>query len=465
MKIYNTLTGKKEDFQEIEKGKVKMYVCGPTVYNYIHIGNARPFVIFEAFRNYLEYRGYDVTFVQNFTDVDDKIIKRANEENITPKEVADKYIEEYFKDVEALGIRKADYHPRVTETIDDIIKFIEDLEEKGYAYRIGSDVYFDTKKDKEYGKLSGKNIDDLIAGARIDVNEDKKNPTDFALWKEKKEGEIGWDSPWGVGRPGWHIECSVMSWKYLGETIDIHAGGQDLIFPHHENEIAQSECRSGKEFARYWMHNGYINVDNVKMSKSLGNFFTVRDVLKKIDGKVVRFFILLAHYRGPVNYSKELLDSAEKSLSRITNCKENLKFLKENSDGSLREEEKSIVEEIDKTKENYINHLDDDFNTADAISDIFDLVKIINSKISEKSSKELIEKASDMLDELTEVLNIANIEEETSQDDTLIEKMIEERNQAKKDKDYDKADKIRAELLDMGITIEDTRAGTKWKRR
>lgn len=464
MKIYNTLTNKKEEFIELEKGKVKMYVCGPTVYNYIHIGNARPFVIFEAFRNYLEYRGYVVTFVQNFTDVDDKIINRANEENKTPKEIADKYIEEYFKDVKALGIREADHHPRVTETIDDIIKFIQELEEKGFAYRVKNDVYFDTTKDSEYGKLSGKNIEDLMAGARISINENKKNPTDFALWKEKKEGEIGWDSPWGVGRPGWHIECSVMSRKYLGDTIDIHAGGQDLIFPHHENEIAQSECRSGKDFAKYWMHNGYINVDNVKMSKSIGNFFTVRDVLNEIDGKVVRFFILSAHYRGPINYSKDLLESSAKSLERITNCKENLIFLCENSDASIKDDEKEIVTELEKIRENYISHLDDDFNTADAISDIFEMVRLINSKISENSSKEIIVKCKEMLDELTGVLNIANIDENNSSDDEKIEEMIKERTLAKKNKDYSRADEIRSALQDMGVMIEDTRAGTKWKR-
>jgi len=465
MKIYSTMTMKKEEFKEIEKGKVKMYSCGPTVYNYFHIGNARPFIVFDVLRNYLEYIGYDVTFVQNFTDVDDKIIKKANEEGISAIEVADKYIDEYYKDAAAIGIRKATVHPRVTDNIKEIIDFIQDLIDKGFAYVLGGDVYFEVKKFDEYGKLSHKNIDELISGARIDVNEQKKSPLDFALWKEKKEGEIGWDSPWGVGRPGWHIECSVMSNKYLGSNIDIHSGGQDLIFPHHENEIAQSECKNGCTFANYWMHNGYINIDNVKMSKSLGNFFTVRDVLKVYDGDVLRFFMLTSHYRSPINYSKDLLDSAKSSLDRIKNCKLSLDFsLQKSQNKEISQEEKDILANVQAIKSTFIEKMNDDLNTADAITAIFDLVKLANTSVNENSSKTFVQSILSMLNELTGVLNIANTEKVDEQDTSKIEELIELRNQAKKAKDFAKADEIREELRKMGIEIKDTRQGTQWSK-
>ena len=462
MKIYNTMTMKKEEFKEIEKGKVKMYSCGPTVYNYFHIGNVRPFIVFDILRSYLEYIGYEVTFVQNFTDVDDKIIKKANEEGISAIEVADKFIDEYYKDAAAIGIRKATVHPRVTENIKEIIGFIQDLIDKGFAYVLGGDVYFEVKKFDEYGKLSHKNINELVSGARIDVNEQKKSPLDFALWKEKKEGEIGWNSPWGVGRPGWHIECSVMSNKYLGANIDIHSGGQDLIFPHHENEIAQSECKNGCTFANYWMHNGYINIDNVKMSKSLGNFFTVRDVLKVYDGDVLRFFMLTSHYRSPINYSKDLLDSAKSSLDRIKNCKSSLDFsLQKSQDKEISQEEKDILANVQGIKSTFIEKMNDDLNTADAITAIFDLVKLANTSVNENSSKTFVQSILSMLNELTAVLNIANTDKAESEDTGKIEELIELRNQAKKAKDFAKADEIREELRKMGIEIKDTRQGTQ----
>lgn len=463
MKLYNTLKGKKEEFIPIEEGKVKMYVCGPTVYNFFHIGNARPFIVFETFRNYLKYRGYQVTYVQNFTDVDDKIIKRAREEGITPLEVADKYIKEYFKDADALGIGRADIHPRVTDHIADIIRFVSDLIEGGYAYEMEGDVYFDSEKFEDYGKLSKQNISELNLGARIDVNEQKKNPVDFALWKAKKEGEIGWNSPWGEGRPGWHIECSVMSCKHLGETIDIHAGGQDLIFPHHENEIAQSECHSGKEFARYWIHNGYINIDNQKMSKSLGNFFTVREILEEVSGEVVRFFMLSAHYRNPVNFSREMLRQAQAGLERIRNAKEKLSFMLGHAQGELSAEEKSMMAELEAHREDFCRAMDDDINTADAVSVIFELVRFANTHTGETSSREWIRKNIELLEELTGVLRIAELREEES-DAAEIEEMIAQRAAAKKEKDFAKADEIRNRLREMGIEIEDTRQGTKWKR-
>ena len=385
MKIYNTLTRQKETFIPLEENKIKMYVCGPTVYNFFHIGNARPFMIFDAFRNYMEYRGYEVTYVQNFTDVDDKIIKRANEEGISPIEVAEKYIAEYFKDADALGIKRATVHPRVTENIENIITFIEDLISKGFAYELNGDVYFNSQAYKEYGKLSKQNLEELNLGARIDVNDEKKHPIDFALWKAKKEGEIGWQSPWGEGRPGWHIECSVMSARYLGDTIDIHAGGQDLIFPHHENEIAQSEARSGKQFARYWMHNGYINVDNQKMSKSLGNFFTVRDILSEFSGQVIRFFLLSAHYRNPVNFSKELILQAKAGMERLANSKERLVFTISHAKGQMNESELELVSALENHRDRFIEAMDDDINTADAISIIFELARFSNTNVTENS--------------------------------------------------------------------------------
>lgn len=465
MKIYNTMSGKKEEFKEIEKNKVKMYSCGPTVYNYFHIGNARPFIVFDTLRNFFEYIGYEVTFVQNFTDVDDKIINKANEEGISPIELADKYIEEYYKDAESLGIRKATIHPRVTDNINDIIKFIEQLIKKGFAYELDGDVYFEVRKFEQYGKLSHKNINDLLAGARIEVNDKKKEAIDFALWKAKKEGEIGWDSPWGQGRPGWHIECSVMSCKYLGSTIDIHSGGQDLIFPHHENEIAQSEAHSSHTFANYWMHNGYINIDNEKMSKSLGNFFTVRDVLKEYDGEIIRFFMLSAHYRSPVNYSKELLTQAKNSLDRIRNCKKNLKFILENAkEKTPSEEENKNIQNLQTFKNTFIEKMSDDLNTADAITAIFELVKFANTNVNENSSKELINNTLSMLNELTNVLNIARINNDSNIDEKLINELINQRQEAKKSKDFAKADKIREELKNMGIEIKDTRQGVLWSR-
>jgi len=464
VKLYNTLTRKKEEFVPVEEGKVKMYVCGPTVYNYIHIGNARPFIIFDTLRRYLEYRGYDVTYVQNFTDVDDKIIKRGHEEQISPEEVANKYIDEYFIDADGLGIKRANVHPRVTDNIQQIIDFVKELEDKGYAYEVNGDVYFDTKKFEGYGKLSKQNQDDLEAGARIEVNSQKRHPMDFVLWKAKKEGEPGWNSPWGEGRPGWHIECSVMSNRYLGETIDIHAGGQDLAFPHHENEIAQSEAKSGKPFSNYWIHNGYININNEKMSKSKGNFFTVRDIAAQYDLEIVRFFMLSAHYRNPVNFSDEMLNQAKAGLERLYNTKEKLEFTISNlQESAMTEEEKSLVAELDGFRTKFIDAMEDDVNTADAISVIFELAKFTNSNVNEKSSSEFAKKCLDQFDELTGVLNIVN----KKQDDMLdeeIENLIQKRVEAKKNKDFKLADDIRAELLEKGIILEDTRQGTKWKR-
>lgn len=464
MKVYNTLTRTKEEFVPLEEGKVKMYVCGPTVYNYIHIGNARPFIIFDTLRRYLEYRGYDVTYVQNFTDVDDKIINRSHEEGISPEEVAAKYIKEYFVDCDGLGIKRATVHPQVTDNIQQIIEFIKELEDKGYAYAVNGDVYFDTNKFEGYGKLSGQKQEDLEAGARIEVNDQKRHPMDFVLWKAKKEGEPGWDSPWGEGRPGWHIECSVMSKRYLGETIDIHAGGQDLTFPHHENEIAQSEARSGKTFSKYWMHNGYININDEKMSKSKGNFFTVRDISKLYDLEIVRFFMLSAHYRNPVNFSDELLNQAKAGLERLYNTKEKLEFTLSNLvESPLTEKEVELVKELDDFRQKFIDAMDDDVNTADAVSVIFELAKLINSNVDENSSLEFAKKCLDEFNELTGVLNIVNKKKDTVLDKD-IEELIQKRTDAKKNKEFQLADDIRQQLLDMGIVLEDTRQGVKWKR-
>lgn len=465
MKVYNTLTRTKEEFVPLEEGKVKMYVCGPTVYNYIHIGNARPFIIFDTLRRYLEYRGYDVTYVQNFTDVDDKIINRSHEEGISPEEVAAKYIKEYFVDCDGLGIKRATVHPQVTDNIQQIIEFIKELEDKGYAYAVNGDVYFDTNKFEGYGKLSGQKQEDLEAGARIEVNDQKRHPMDFVLWKAKKEGEPGWDSPWGEGRPGWHIECSVMSKRYLGETIDIHAGGQDLTFPHHENEIAQSEARSGKTFSKYWMHNGYININDEKMSKSKGNFFTVRDISKLYDLEIVRFFMLSAHYRNPVNFSDEMLNQAKAGLERLYNTKEKLEFTLSNLvESPLTEKEVELVKELDGFRQKFIDAMDDDVNTADAVSVIFELAKLINSNVDENSSLEFAKKCLDEFNELTGVLNIVNKKKDTVLDKD-IEELIQKRTDAKKNKEFQLADDIRQQLLDMGIVLEDTRQGVKWKDR
>lgn len=462
MKIYNTLTNKKEEFKPIKENKVKIYSCGPTVYDYFHLGNARPFIIFDTLRRYFEYRGYDVEFVQNFTDIDDKMIKRANSEGITVKELAQRFIDEYYKDAEGLKIKKATVHPRATEVIPEIIDMCSRLIENGYAYEANGDVYFSTKKFKPYGKLSHQPLEDLEAGARIDVNDIKKDPMDFAVWKAKKEGEPYWESPWGEGRPGWHIECSAMVNKYLGKTIDIHCGGKDLAFPHHENEIAQSEAANGVEFAHYWMHNGYINIDNKKMSKSLGNFFTVRDLAQKFSYDVLRFFMLSAHYRSPINFSDDLLMQSQKGLDRIVNCRENLEFLLKNvTDAGMTADEKA---QLDGFKESFIAHMDDDLNTADAIADIFDAVRVINSVVSENPKKDYIEYALKIINELTGVLGIAQVNEEKASDEEKINELIAKRAEFKKQKDFASADKVREELLSMGIEISDTREGVKWKR-
>jgi cysteinyl-tRNA synthetase len=461
MKIYNSLTRKKEEFVPLTPKKVKMYVCGPTVYNYFHIGNARPFVVFDTMRRYLEYRGYDVTYVQNFTDIDDKILAKANEEELKPIQISEKYIEEYFKDAEALGIQKASIHPKVTENIDDIIYFIKKLIDKGYAYVVNGDVYFDTSKFEEYGKLSRQSIEDLEAGARIEVNDVKKNPMDFALWKARKEGEIGWKTEWGEGRPGWHIECSVMATKYLGETIDIHAGGQDLIFPHHENEIAQSEACTGKMFSRYWMHNGYIMIDNEKMSKSKGNFFTARDILKEFDGEVVRFFLLSAQYRSPINFSKELIEQAKNGLERLYHAKNNIEHLLKNTkDSNLSDKEVLQIEKLLKHKDRFINAMDDDLNTADAIAAIFELVKDMNLMIDGNSSKEFMQKSYDLFMELSGVLGFLSRENDKDIDNE-IQRLVEERQKARAEKKYALADKIRDELKEKGFLLEDTPQGVR----
>lgn len=462
MKIYNTLTRKKEEFVPIKEGQVSIYVCGPTVYNFFHIGNARPFVVFDTLRKYMEYRGYKVKFVQNFTDVDDKIINKAREEGVTAPEVSEKYIKEYYKDAGALNVKKADVHPKVSEHIGDIISFVNTLVEKGYAYEADGDVYFSTRKFDEYGKLSKQNIDDLEAGARIAVGEIKKDPLDFALWKKRKsEDEIAWESPWGMGRPGWHIECSAMSKKHLGATIDIHAGGQDLQFPHHENEIAQSECCNGVPFANYWMHNGYITIDNEKMSKSKGNFFTVRDILKDYDGEVMRFFLLSGHYRSPINFSDTLMEQAKNSLDRMKNCKENLLYLTTaGKDEAISTVEKETVDGFGKYREQFIEAMDDDLNTADAISAIFELITAINTATSEGTTRAFAKAALDILLELSTVLGILQSEEDETVDPE-VQKLIDERQEARKAKDFARADEIRDILKEKGITLKDTPQGVQ----
>ena len=465
MKIFNTMTRSKEEFKPLEEGKVKMYVCGPTVYNYIHVGNARPFIIFDTLRRYLEYRGYDVTFVQNFTDVDDKIIKRGHEEGIAPEEIAQKYIKEYFVDADGLGIKRASVHPQVTENIEQIIEFVKELEDKGYAYAVNGDVYFDTQKFEGYGKLSGIKQEELEAGSRIEINDQKKHPMDFVLWKAKKEGEPGWTSPWGEGRPGWHIECSVMSRRYLGDTIDIHAGGQDLKFPHHENEIAQSEARSGKTFSNYWMHNEYININNEKMSKSKGNFFTVRDISKLYDLEVVRLFMLSTHYRNPINFSDEILNQSKAGIERLYNAKERVEFIiSKLNDNAENADELKLEEELNSFRQRFIEAMDDDLNTADALSIIFELARFMNSNVNEISTKEFANKVLDEFNELTGVLNVVNKKHEEDMLDEEIEALIQKRTDAKKNKDFKLADEIRNELLEKGIVLEDTRQGVKWRR-
>lgn len=459
MKIYNTLTRKKEDFIPIDKNEVKMYSCGPTVYDYFHIGNARPFIVFDTMRRYLEFSGYKVRFVQNFTDIDDKMIKRANEEGITVKELGDRFIKEYFEDANALGIHEASVHPKATENIDAIIDVIKKLEDNGYAYNVDGNVYFSTKKFREYGKLSHQPLDDLEAGARIDVNEHKNDPMDFALWKAQKPGEPAWESPWGKGRPGWHIECSAMVNKYLGETIDIHSGGQDLIFPHHENEIAQSECANNKPFAHYWMHNGYININNQKMSKSLGNFFTVRDIRKKYDSEVIRFFMLSAHYRNPINFADTLMEQAKSAVERVYTCLNNLEFLYNNSKNEADNE--LISEKIDECRKKFISAMDDDLNTADAIAAIFDIVYLANTEITADTSKNIIKKAIDTIHELGNVLGLFEKKIEKNIDEE-VEALIEKRNKARSEKNWAEADAIRDKLKEMNIVLKDTPNGVQW---
>ncbi len=463
MKLYNTLTRQKEEFIPLVEGEVRMYSCGPTVYDYFHIGNARPFIIFDTLRRYMEYKEDKVIFVQNFTDIDDKMINRANEEGISVKELGDRFIEEYFKDADALGIKRATFHPRATEHIDDMIAFIQKLLEKGMAYEVDGNIYFDTSTSAEYGKLSGQRLEELEAGARVDVEEGKKNPMDFALWKAQKPGEPAWDSPWGKGRPGWHIECSVMAIKYLGETIDIHSGGQDLIFPHHENEIAQSEGATGKPFARYWLHNGYINVDNQKMSKSLGNFFTVREILKEYDPEVVRLFMLSAHYRNPINFGRDMLNQAKSALERLYNCKNNLLHLMQNAaDKELTAEEESFADGLTSYKRKFEDAMDDDLNTADALAAIFDMVRELNSVLTPQSPKKLVEKAYGLFDELTGVLGLLRKATSQQELDAEIKMLIEKRQQARKERNWAVADRIRDELRERGIILEDTPQGVRW---
>lgn len=467
MKLYNTLTKKKEEFVPIEEGKVKMYVCGPTVYNFIHIGNARPMIVFDTARRYMEYKGYDVRFVSNFTDVDDKIIKKAMEEQVSAKEISERYIAECKKDMASMNVRPATVHPKATEEIDGMIEMIQTLVEKGYAYAVDGTVYFRTRKFEEYGKLSHKNLDDLQGGNRsllVSGEDQKEDPLDFVLWKPKKEGEPFWVSPWGEGRPGWHIECSVMSKKYLGEEIDIHAGGEDLIFPHHENEIAQSECCNGKPFARYWMHNGFLNIDNRKMSKSLGNFFTVREIGDLYDLQVLRFFMLSAHYRSPINFSQEIMESSKNALERIVTAVANLKHLQENAlQETLLEEEKALLHEMKQYREKFEAAMDDDLNTADAISAIFELVKFANVHVGEKNSQEFIGAVRREMIELSEILGLL-VEKKEENLELEIENLIAERQAARKARDFKRADEIRSQLLAQGIILEDTREGVKWKR-
>lgn len=459
MKLYNTLTRTKEEFKPLVQGEVKMYSCGPTVYNYFHLGNARPFIVFDCLRQFLEYRGYDVKFVQNFTDVDDKLINKAREEGTTVPEIAEKYIKEYFVDAKALGIKEASVHPRATENIDAIIETVQTLIEKGHAYEVDGDVYFSVESYKDYGKLSHQPLEDLESGVRKELDDKKRHPMDFALWKKRKtDDEIGWESPWGIGRPGWHIECTAMVNRYLGHTIDIHSGGFDLIFPHHENEIAQSVCANGTPFANYWLHNGFINVNNEKMSKSLGNFFTVRDIAAKYDYEVIRFFMLSAHYRSPINFCDELMDAAKNGLERIYNCIDNIDFVINNApEGEVRAE---IKEAMASYKNKFITAMEDDLNTADAISAIFEAVRYANSMSTPNKAE--LEMAKATIIELGNVLGLLKNTQKASLDEE-IEALIAERTQARKNKDWALADKIRDDLKARGIVLEDTPDGVKWK--
>ena len=458
MKIFNTLTRNKDEFIPIKEGEVKIYACGPTVYNYIHIGNARPLCVFDVLRRYLEWRGYKVTFVQNFTDIDDKLIKKANEEGITVPEVAERYIKEFWVDAKGLNVREATVHPRATENIDEIQRIITELVEKGYAYTAGGDVYFRSKKFEGYGKLSHQPLEDLEAGARIATDDIKEDPMDFCLWKGAKPGEPYWQSPWGDGRPGWHIECSAMAEKYLGKTIDIHCGGLDLIFPHHENEIAQSECANGCDFAHYWMHNGFINVDNHKMSKSLGNFFTVRDVAEKYGYEPIRYLMISSQYRGPINYSVDIIEQSKNALERLYTCRNNIDFaLKNAQDGG---ETPDFIEE---RRQEFITAMDDDLNTADALAAVYTLVRDINTVIANGAGKETLNACAQAFDELTGVLGLV-YNRKTEALDSEIEELIAKRTEARKNRDFKTADEIRDKLKDMGIILEDTPQGVKWTR-
>ena len=467
MKVFNTQSKRKEEFVPLVPGKVSMYVCGPTVYNFIHIGNARPMIVFDTVRRYMEHKGFEVNFVSNFTDVDDKIIAKANEEGVTSQEISERYIAECKKDMAAMNVKPATTHPLATQEIDGMVEMISTLIEKGYAYNVNGTVYFRTRKFEEYGKLSHKNLDDLRSGNRsllVTGEDQKEDPLDFVLWKPKKEGEPSWPSPWSDGRPGWHIECSVMSKKYLGEEIDIHAGGEDLVFPHHENEIAQSECCNGKVFARYWLHNAFLNIDNRKMSKSLGNFFTVREISEKYDLQVLRFFMLSAHYRSPLNFSAELMEASKNGLERIKNAVSNLKYLLDTAaEGEMTEAEKAELANVMAFEAKFDEAMDDDFNTADAISAVFELVKYANSGVTAANTKAYVTAVRDEIIKLCDILGIIAEEAEELLDDE-IEKLIEERQAARKAKNFARADEIRNELLEKGITLLDTREGVKWKR-
>ena len=465
MQIYNTMTRQKEQFVPLEEGKVRMYVCGPTVYNYIHIGNARPMIVFDTVRRYMEYKGYQVNYVSNFTDVDDKIIAKANEEGVSTEVITKRYIEAVQEDMKALNVKPASISPLATKEMDSIIDMVKTLIDKGYAYEKNHTVFYRTRHFDGYGKLSGKNIEDLVAGNRVAINEEKDDPMDFVLWKPKKEGEPFWESPWGQGRPGWHIECSAMSKKYLGDQMDIHAGGEDLVFPHHENEIAQSEACTGKQFAKYWMHNAFLNIDHKKMSKSLGNFFTVREILEKFSPNVLRFFMLSAHYRSPLNFSEDLMESAQSGLQRICTAVSNLSYLSglDRPDMETPEERQTLLS-IDELTNKFKAAMDDDINTADAISVIFELVKLANSSVNEASSQQLISQFHQTIVKLSDVLGLI-VEETEELLDEDIEALITERNNARKDKNFGRADEIRDQLLAEGIILEDTREGVKWKRK